>query len=84
MCVVRCKVQCESIELTVLVYPAGIDYAARDWWNMRLEIDYGAVEIDDKKYMKDHWRDEDLEPRAGGCKVVPRMRGTEYVCCHAS
>ena len=62
----------------------GIDYAAQEFWNTQLEVDCGAGDIGDKGYAREHWKDEDVRPRAGGCVIVARMAGTGYVCSHAA
>jgi hypothetical protein len=37
----------------------GIDYAARKFWNVQLEVDYDAGDIGDKEYTRERWKDED-------------------------
>ena len=41
------------------MFCVGINYSAREFWNAQLEVDYGAGEIGDKEYARDHWKDED-------------------------
>ena len=61
------------------VLHVGIDYAAQDFWNTQIEVDYLTGEIGDKEYKREHWRDKDLEPMMGGRVFVPRMAGNWYV-----
>jgi len=71
-------------ELTLCGIHAVIDFAARGWWNVWLEVESGTREISNKVYTREYWRDEDLELMEGGCVFVLQMAGTGYVCHHAT
>ena len=41
------------------MFCVGINYAAREFWNVQREVDYSAGDIGNKEYAREHGKEED-------------------------